>query len=78
MQDVGGLLHVGIKLKDETAGDIGNNLTLTFLQQPLQLRQITTTNQFDQPVEVLFYSIKENVELDNQIFEFTPPHYRER
>jgi len=78
LQDVGGLLHVGIQLKGESVGDIGNNLTLTFLQNPLQLRQITTTNQFDQPVEVLFYSIKENIPLANQLFDFTPPHYQER
>lgn len=82
LQDVGGLLHVGIQLKDQSVknsvGEIGNTLTLTFLQNPLQLRQITTTNQFDQPVDVLFYSIQENIPLDNKIFDFTPPHYQER
>lgn len=72
-----GLLHVAIRLKDDAAGDIGNTLSLTFLKGPLQLRQITTTNQFDQPVEVLFFNIRENADLDTQIFKFTPPQYRE-
>ena len=78
LKDTNGLLHIGIRLKDESAGDIGNNLTLTFLEGPLQLRQITTTNQFDQPVEVLFYNIRENAKVKDEIFDFTPPQYRER
>lgn len=77
LNDSNGLLHVAVRLKDDTVGDIGNTLTLTFLKGPLQLRQITTTNQFDQPVEVLFYNIRENADLNNAIFEFTPPQYRE-
>lgn len=77
LNDSNGLLHVAVRLKDDAAGDIGNTLSLTFLKDPLQLRQITTTNQFDQPVEVLFYNIRENADLKNAIFEFTPPQYRE-
>lgn len=77
MNDRNGLLHVAVRLKESAAGDIGSTLSFTFLKGPLQLRQITTTNQFDQPVEVLFYNIRENADLNSDIFEFTPPQYRE-
>ncbi len=75
---IGGLLHLRIRLKDSEVGDIGSTLSLTFLENPIQLRQITTTNQFDQPVEVLLYNIRENKPLNNKVFAFIPPQYQER
>ena len=74
----GGLLYVTVKIKDVAEGDIGGRLEMTFLQDPLQLRQITTFNQMNQPVEVLFYNIRENEPIPEKVFDFTPFHYREK
>lgn len=73
----GGLLYVTIGIADVAEGDIGGQLQLTFLQNPMQLRQITTINQMGQPVEVLFYNIRENKPVPDDVFDFTPFHYRE-
>lgn len=74
----GGLLYMTVKIKDVAEGDIGGKLEMTFLQDPLQLRQITTFNQMNQPVEVLFYNIRENEPIPEKVFDFTPFHYREK
>lgn len=74
----GGLLYLTVRVKDVSEGDIGGQLQLTFLQDPMQLRQITTINQMNQPVEVLFYNIRENKPIPDDVFDFTPFHYREK
>ena len=74
----GGLLYLTLKIKDVAEGDIGGQLQLTFIQDPPQLRQITTINQMGQSVEVLFYNIKENQPIPDDVFKFVPFHYQER
>lgn len=73
----GGLLYLTLNVTDVAEGDVGGRLEMTFLPNPLQLRQITTINQMGQPVEVLFYNIRENKSLADDVFKFVPFHYRE-
>lgn len=73
-----GLLHLALTFNNLEEGDLGQKLTLTFLQNPIQLRQITTFNQLGQRVEMLFYNIRENIDIAAKTFAFTPFHYREK
>ena len=73
----GGLLYVTVKIDNVAEGDVGGKVQMTFLQNPLQLRQMTTINQMNQPVDVLFYNIKENKTIPDDVFRFVPFHYRE-
>lgn len=73
----GGLLHVVLTFKGLKEGDVGAQVKLTFLETPLQLRQITTINQLGQEVEVFLYNIQENAAVPNRVFSFVPFHYQE-
>lgn len=73
-----GLLHLELSFNDLKEGDVGKTLILTFLQNPTQLRQITTFNQLGQRVEMLFYNIHEGTPIAPKTFKFTPFHYREK
>ena len=74
----GGLLYVTVKIDNVAEGDVGGKVQMTFLQNPLQLRQMTTINQMNQPVDVLFYNIKENKSIPDDVFKFVPFHYRQK
>lgn len=76
--DNNGLLHIILNFKGLSQGDVGAQVELSFLQNPMQLRQITTTNQLGQQVEVFLYNIKENQPISNQVFKFVPFHYQEK
>jgi outer membrane lipoprotein carrier protein len=73
----GDLLAVTVQL-DKTADDAyqgGTRVQFVFEQEPLRLKQLTTSNQLGQDVVVSFNDIKENIPLSNSLFRFVPPHY---
>ena len=76
----GGLLELTMTLKQDDDAELtapSNKFSLTFLEQPLQLRQLTTIDQLGQAVDVVFFQIQENQLLDKKIFDYTPPQYQE-
>lgn len=73
----GGFIHVFFTLKDEDALEGGQEITLTFIDKPLSLRQVVSTNQFGDDVTVTFYDVIENEDITDKLFDYTPPHYRE-
>lgn len=73
----GGFVHVFFTLKDEENLEGGQEITLTFIDKPLSLRQVVSTNQFGDDVTVTFYDVEENQEIDDKLFDYTPPQYRE-
>lgn len=66
--------EVTVKLLDEEDTPM-NQVRLVFDKQPVQLRQIITTDQLGVRTMVALSDVSHNVELDTALFEFTPPQY---
>lgn len=74
---INGFYHLRLH-QDATEDSAENTMMFTFIDQPLQLRQVVTQNQFGDEVSVTFFQINENGEVADTLFRFTPPQYRER
>lgn len=73
---INGFYH--LRLKQAADKDLPESeLILTFVDAPLQLRQVVTHNQFGDEVSVTFFQISENGDVADKLFNFTPPQYRE-
>lgn len=73
---VNGFYH--LRMKQSASKDVPESeLLFTFIDEPLQLRQVVTYNQFGDEVSVTFFQINENGNVADSLFRFTPPQYRE-
>lgn len=73
---INGFYH--LRLHQAAGDDIPESeIILTFVDAPLQLRQVVTQNQFGDEVSVTFFQISENSDVADRLFRFTPPQYQE-
>lgn len=73
-----GLVSFTVSLGKKKGEDAPQEITLGFMTEPLQLRQIISHDQLGNAVEVLFYNIRENRPIPDRLFAYTPPQYREK
>lgn len=71
----GGFLHVTLH---RTSAPAEGRLTLTFEEQPLQLRQWTVVDAQARETRVTLYEIETGLRLDSRMFDFNDPRFMEQ
>lgn len=72
-------IAITIELEATDAEDFqsSNRLQFMFSREPLQLKQMVTSNQLGQDIVVTFGNIKENTPIKDSVFAYIPPHYED-
>lgn len=73
-----GIIYLTLHLPAPGPDGSAQDVTLGFIEDPIQLRQVRTIDQFGQMVRVVFYDVRENDPMADKTFAFTPPQYKEK
>ena len=67
--------EIGVTLSLPEADELAQgNVRLVLARDPLRLKALTTISPLGETTRVTFSQVQQNIPLDNDLFEYTPPH----